>query len=168
MSIPTQVPPKQSFARIARNIWLTLLGMFVLLLIIVAVAPCNLEHPEDIAKLDLHHIRAALKLYYNKQRHFPSTKEGFAALVATQNLEKIPTDPWGHEYHYVLDDEGPRVWTNGADGAPGGDGLNAEITMARFDAELICEIPASASSATNGARDTAPTHPVPPASRPPR
>ncbi|MBJ6760289.1 type II secretion system protein GspG [Myxococcaceae bacterium JPH2] len=159
--------PTQSFARIARNIGLTLVGLFVLLLITVAVVPSYDELPEDSAVMDLRAIRSALKLYYRQQRHFPSTQEGLSALVATQNLEKIPTDPWHREYHYVLDDEGPRVWTNGADGVPGGDGENAEFTMARFDTELLCEPQVSITPAASGVRDATPTHPVAPASHPP-
>jgi general secretion pathway protein G len=43
----------------------------------------------------------------------------------------IPNDPWGHPYNYKFPgDHGdePDISSFGADGQPGGDGINADIT----------------------------------------
>ena len=43
---------------------------------------------------------------------------------------EIPKDPWGHDYFYRFPGEHgeePEVVSFGADGQPGGDGLNADI-----------------------------------------
>ena len=50
--------------------------------------------------------------------------------VAWKNyLEKLPNDPWGHPYQYLnpgLHGE-VDILSLGADGAPGGDGADADI-----------------------------------------
>ena len=43
----------------------------------------------------------------------------------------IPKDPWGNAYNYKCcpgDNGDYDLWTDGADGAPGGDGENADVT----------------------------------------
>jgi general secretion pathway protein G len=58
-------------------------------------------------------LSAALKHYKDHTKRYPTTEQGFAALVARQNsdlqseewiqiLERIPADPWGHEHRYRL------------------------------------------------------------------
>lgn len=43
-------------------------------------------------------------------------------------LEEIPLDPWDHEYVYTVENGRPQVLSYGADGQPGGDGDNADIS----------------------------------------
>lgn len=42
-------------------------------------------------------------------------------------LDVLPLDPWGNSYVYELRDETPLVTSYGADGAPGGEGANADL-----------------------------------------
>lgn len=43
-------------------------------------------------------------------------------------LEEIPLDPWDHEYVYTVENGRFQVVSLGADGQPGGDGDNADIS----------------------------------------
>jgi general secretion pathway protein G len=93
----------------------------------------------QIADLD-----KALELFKLDVGRFPSTEEGLDALIkrppsvasgwAGPYLKgSLPTDPWGRAYKY----QGPgpngavEIISLGADGAPGGDGENADVRNVR-------------------------------------
>ena len=96
------------------------------------------------AKVDIVALESALKLYRLDNGSYPVTEQGMAALVEEPTsdplprkwhkggyLEKgtVPKDPWGREYLYLS----PGVHNEydiisyGADGAPGGQGKDADI-----------------------------------------
>ena len=79
---------------------ITILGL-IMAAVGVAVIPKLDEARRDTARMDIGSIHNALKLYYAKKGRFPDTASGLRALVETQNLEKMPTDPWGREYVYM-------------------------------------------------------------------
>jgi general secretion pathway protein G len=84
----------------------------------------------------------ALKLYRLDNQRYPTTEQGLQALTAKPAttpvppnwktggyVERLPRDPWGNPYQYLnpgLHGE-IDVFSLGADGAPGGDGNNADI-----------------------------------------
>ena len=53
---------------------------------------------------------------------------GLQTLVDSKTLEKMPLDPWGHTFAYVVESGQPIVTSYGRDGIPGGEGLDADIT----------------------------------------
>jgi len=87
------------------------------------------------AKADIHALHEALKDYWiNNQRYPDSLQE---LVIPDENgiryIEQhaVPKDPWQREYLYEPPYPGqaePKVYTLGADGAPGGDGENADIS----------------------------------------
>ena len=94
------------------------------------------------AKSDVSALSSALKLYKLDSFHFPSTEQGVDALVAQPSgepvpknwkeggyIERLPTDPWGGAYQYLYPGEHSEfdLWSMGADGQPGGEGVNADI-----------------------------------------
>jgi general secretion pathway protein G len=81
----------------------------------------------DTTALDLASLQRALKLFHDEHQRFPSTQEGLQALVTTRYLERVPLDPWGNPYGYELREGRPVLWSHGADGAPGGEGVDADI-----------------------------------------
>lgn len=91
----------------------------------------------DAARLDVANIQQALKLHHARTGRYPSTKEGLWALVVAQRLERLPSDPWGRPYHYELREDQPVVWSDGADGRPGGEGEDADVYSFQ-PPELIC------------------------------
>lgn len=74
---------------------------------------------------DLEQLTWALEGHRLTYGSFP---ESLDALVGTVLVEsRIPLDPWGRDYVF----EGGTVKSFGADGAPGGDGLDADIMIAQ-------------------------------------
>ena len=72
-------------------------------------------------------------------KKFPTNEEGLQALIQNDKSRKfldrddIPLDPWGNPYLYKL--EGSRdysIVSYGADGVPGGSGLDADISIANL------------------------------------
>ena len=106
---------------------ITILGL-IMAAVGVAVIPKLDEAKQDTARLDMANINQALKLYYTKKGKYPDTGTGLKALVDTNNLEKVPQDPWGHEYVYMLEAGKPVIMSYGADGTQGGEGPDADIS----------------------------------------
>ncbi len=106
---------------------ITILGL-IMAAVGVAVIPKLDEAKQDTARLDIANIQNALKLYYTKKGKYPDTGTGLRALVETQNLEKIPTDPWGNDYVYMNEGGKPVLMSYGADGTQGGEGPDADIS----------------------------------------
>lgn len=108
------------------------------------VVPKLLSRPDQArvvkAKQDVQAIQNALELYKLDNGFYPSNDQGIPALVTKpdtqpepkdwhQYLPTIPKDPWGHEYMYLNPGEHSEIdiFTYGADGEPGGTGVNADI-----------------------------------------
>ncbi len=94
------------------------------------------------AKSDLAALAAALNMYKLDNFNYPSTDQGLRALVerpsgfpeaknwnAAGYLGKktVPTDPWGNEYQYIASGNDFQLYSLGADGAEGGDGVAADL-----------------------------------------
>ncbi len=126
--------------------------MVILGLLVALVAPNIMGRGDEArvtsAKAQLRQISNALDLYRLDNSHYPSTEQGLEALVEepTGNPEprnwnpdgymnSVPTDPWGNEYQYVSPgSEGPYdLYSLGADGRSGGEGINAEISVWDLD-----------------------------------
>lgn len=108
------------------------------------VVPKILSRPDEArivkAKQDTLAIQNALDLYKLDNGFYPSTDQGLLALVEKptsnpepqnwkQYLQSLPKDPWGRDYLYLSPGQHSDVdvFTYGADGQPGGEGVNAEI-----------------------------------------
>lgn len=101
------------------------------------------------AKAQISNIESALQLYKLDNGNLPSTEQGLKALVerpasgppapnwkAGGYLPKVPVDPWGTAYKYTVpSSQGAEfeILSFGADGAPGGDGKNADIVSWDLD-----------------------------------
>lgn len=97
------------------------------------------------SKVDISAIETSLKMYKLDNGFYPTTEQGLLALIEKPSTEpvpkawsekgylekaKIPKDPWGKEYMYLspgIHDDFDII-SYGADGAPGGDGINKDIT----------------------------------------
>jgi general secretion pathway protein G len=115
---------------------ITILGL-IMAAVGVAVIPRLDEAKKDTARMDIGNIHNALKLYYAKKGHYPDTASGLRALVETQALETMPKDPWGNEYVYMYESGKPVVTTYGGDGAPGGEGIDADISSRDLQKEKV-------------------------------
>jgi general secretion pathway protein G len=126
----------------------TLIEMLVVVTIIAlfaAIVGPRLLHRGDqarvvAAKQQISDIQLALSQYKLDTGTFPTQEQSLGALrVQPSGLEQwhgpylvkdLGNDPWGHSYVYKFPgDHGdePDVMSYGADGQPGGDGLNADV-----------------------------------------
>ncbi|MGV3623108.1 MAG: type II secretion system protein GspG [Archangium sp.] len=94
----------------------------------IAVIPQLDQAKVDRAKMDIANIQNALKTYYAKKGNYPDTGAGLKAVVDAQILEKMPTDPWDHEYVYLNEGGKPVVISYGKDGTPGGSEGDSDIS----------------------------------------
>jgi general secretion pathway protein G len=138
--------------RTRRQRGVTLIEMMVVVTIIALFAALVLPkmmHQADRAKVTSAHAQidsfsTALGAYKLDTGTYPTTEQGLQALrLQPEGVEnwqgpylqkEIGTDPWQHPfvYHYPGEhgDE-PDIISLGADGAPGGDGFNADIVSWR-------------------------------------
>ncbi len=126
----------------------TLIEILVVVVIIgilgAVIVPNLLGRPDQAritaAQSDLRNLGNALDIYRLDNFQYPSTEQGLEALVSRpsgfpepQNynpdgyIKNLPTDPWGSPYIYERTSDGFALYSLGADGAEGGEGMNADI-----------------------------------------
>ncbi len=128
----------------------TLLEVMVVVVILgilaALVVPKIISRPDEArviaAKQDIASLMQALKLYRLDNQRYPTTEQGLQALLVKPvstpiplnwkpggYVERLPKDPWGNPYQFL--NPGVRgeidVFSYGADGAPGGEGNDADI-----------------------------------------
>ena len=94
----------------------------------------------DTADTQVRMLKAALQTFRLDAGRYPSTEESLRALVIKPNSvrrwdgpyleEELPLDPWGYPYVYAdkADNfQGFALYSRGADGLDGGEGLDADI-----------------------------------------
>jgi general secretion pathway protein G len=108
------------------------------------VVPKVMSRPDEArvvaARQDISAVMQALKLYKLDNRRYPSAEQGLQALVTKPTtapvpenwksyLDKLPLDPWGKPYQYVMPGLKGEVdvMSFGADGVSGGEGFDADI-----------------------------------------
>ena len=133
-----------------RRTGFTLIEVLVVIVILgilaAVVVPRIMDQPDQArvtkARQDVQSMVTALNIYRLDNFNYPSTDQGLDALLkkpsglpATPNwksggyIDRLPTDPWGTPYQYLnpsLNGE-LDVYSLGADGAAGGEGINADI-----------------------------------------
>ncbi len=128
----------------------TLIEVMVVVVILgilaALVVPKIMSRPDDArlakARQDIRTIEAALNLYKLDNYVYPTTDQGLEALVAKPTiqpeprqwkqggyLDRLPQDPWGRNYLYLQPGQRGEIdiYSLGADGQQGGDGINTDI-----------------------------------------
>ncbi|BAQ81751.1 type II secretion system major pseudopilin GspG [Pseudomonas sp. St29] len=129
----------------------TLIEIMVVVVILgvlaALVVPQIMSRPDQAkgaaAQSDIKAIAMALDIYKLDNHQYPSSQQGLDALVSKPSgnpparnwnpdgyLKRLPIDPWGNAYQYRVPGArgtGYDLFSFGADGKLGGDGLNAEI-----------------------------------------
>ena len=126
----------------------TLIEMMVVVTIIALFAALVLPRMmgqadkarKTAARAQINAYTTALGSYKLDTGVFPTTEQGLQALrTKPENVENwqgpylqkdVEGDPWGHPYLYRFPGEHgdePDIVSYGADGQPGGDGINADI-----------------------------------------
>ena len=121
----------------------TLLEVMVVIVILGVLASLvvpNLLGNKDVT--DIGALEQALDMYKLDNSVYPTTDQGLDALVTAPSsspeprnyrnggyIKRLPKDPWGNDYNYVMPGEhGPvDVFSLGADGQEGGEEVNTDI-----------------------------------------
>jgi len=133
--------PASGFTLIEILVVIVILGILAALIV-----PRVMDRPDQArvtaARADIAAIIGALKLYKLDNGTYPSPEQGLEALVKKPDrgeiprnwksggyLERLPADPWGHDYQYLY--PGIRgevdVFSFGRDGKSGGEDYDADI-----------------------------------------
>lgn len=84
-------------------------------------------------KTDIGTFETALDAYYLNHNNYPTTEEGLQKLATEgliKNKKDTLSDPWNNPYQYRYPGQfgdSPEIWSFGADGVEGGEGMNADI-----------------------------------------
>lgn len=90
------------------------------------------------AEAQIAQLRSALDIFLIETGRYPTEQEGLNALIADPTTVpgwagpylrdgNLPADPWGGAYRYALEDGQVSVTSLGADGQPGGSGVDADV-----------------------------------------
>ncbi len=132
-----------------RDAGFTLIELLVVLVILALlaglVAPRVLSYldsaRQDAARIQIQRLATVLEYYRLDTGSYPSTAQGLEALITPPpgvrgwkgpyvDGGELPVDPWGRPYRYRAPaDSAPfEIVSLGADGRPGGEGENADIS----------------------------------------
>jgi general secretion pathway protein G len=136
--------------RCARMGGFTLIEIMVVVIIIgllaAVIVPSVMRRVDDAkvakAKEDIQSLETALTMYYMDNSKYPTNEQGLNSLTTQPTdpsiknwkpggyIERISKDPWGNPYLFVFPGTHGKAYdicSLGADGQPGGDGINADI-----------------------------------------
>jgi general secretion pathway protein G len=131
----------------------TLIELMVVIVILGILAgliiPRIMGRPDEArqtkARIMIEGIETAMKLYRLDNGFYPTTEQGLRALVEASTIQpvprnwreggylekgKVPKDPWGNDFVYLCPGTQGEfdLISYGADGQPGGEGKNKDIT----------------------------------------
>jgi general secretion pathway protein G len=158
MIFPAMIRPGSYLREAKMDRGFTLIELLVVLVIISILAgyigPRIIGRPEEArrtkAEVQVAGLKTALKLYRLDNGFYPTTEQGLGALIEPPRSGRIPPrwreggyldsrfvprDPWENEFVYLS----PGIHNDfdlsslGADGAPGGDGNDADINSWELD-----------------------------------
>jgi general secretion pathway protein G len=128
----------------------TLLEIMVVVVILgilaALVVPKIIGRPDEArvtaSRQDIASLMQTLQLYRLDNQRYPTTEQGLQALVTKPTtppipsnwktggyIDRLPKDPWGNPYQYLNPGVHGEIdlYGFGADGAPGGEGNDADI-----------------------------------------
>ena len=142
---------RRTAARRDRRDGFTLIEIMAVVLIIgllttlvgIAIVPQIDKSRVSTARAQLKMLDAAIETFRMDVARFPTTEQGLEALIKepsdVRNYQsggylrekRIPLDPWGNPYQYEQpgnhNDHSYDIWSFGADGVAGGEGVDADI-----------------------------------------
>jgi general secretion pathway protein G len=138
---PVRRSAEHGFTLVELMVVIVIIGLLATI-VALNVLPSGDTARVEKAKADIAQIEGALELYKLQNLTYPTTTQGLQALVSAPAgladpsryqrggyLKRLPDDPWGRAYLYASPGRNGEadIWTNGADGREGGEGIDADI-----------------------------------------
>jgi general secretion pathway protein G len=132
---------RAGFTLIEIMVVIVILGLLAALVVPKLIGRTE-EAKKTQSRVQIRSIEQALELFKLDNGFFPTTDQGLEALVRMPDagrspknyrkggyLDRVPKDPWGNAYVYVSPGSHGDydISSYGADGAPGGEGEDADI-----------------------------------------
>lgn len=141
---PVRRSAEHGFTLVELMVVIVIIGLLATI-VALNVLPATGKARVEKAKADISTLEQALDQYRLDNINYPTAAEGLQALLVAPPtlaqpqryrqggyIKKLPEDPWGHAYQYrVPGTKGAfDIVSLGADGQPGGDSENADISSA--------------------------------------
>lgn len=128
---------EDGFSLIELMVVIVIMGLLTTI-VVVNVLPSQDRAMVEKARADVRLIEQAIEMYRLDTRRYPTLEEGIdvlaqpprgSSLRTESYIKSLPRDPWGNPYLYLIPGEHGTfdVFSYGADGRSGGEGLNADI-----------------------------------------
>ncbi|MBL4869490.1 MAG: type II secretion system major pseudopilin GspG [Robiginitomaculum sp.] len=105
--------------------------------VVINVLPAQDKAMQQKAKTDISTLEQAIEMYKLDMGKYPESLDDLRGGGADSDaryrkagyIKFLPDDPWGNPYEYAFPGDNGiiDIWTYGADGEEGGEGLNADI-----------------------------------------
>lgn len=117
---------QRGFTLVEIMVVIVIIGLVMGVVAVSAMDSLQLSR-QDTARIELSRFISALELYSAKKGSYPDESQGLKALETSRLIKELHDDPWGQPYIYALHDGEPVITSLGRDGAPGGDGYDADL-----------------------------------------
>jgi len=138
---PLRRSAENGFTLVELMVVIVILGLLATI-VALNVLPSGDRARVEKAKADIAIIEDGLELYKLQNLNYPGTADGLTALITAPAsltdpsryqkggyIKKLPKDPWGRDYLYSSPGTHGQIdiWSYGADGREGGEGVDADI-----------------------------------------
>lgn len=132
---------EQGFTLLELMVVIVIIGLLATV-VMLNVLPSQDRAMQEKAAADVALLEQAVEMYRMDLMAYPTLEQGLDALVVAPPglnraeryrrdgyIRRLPDDPWGNPYQYAYPGERATVeiYSLGADGRPGGEGLDADI-----------------------------------------